>query len=268
METAAPTPHRLAGLVESCVGFDLRTAPDARHHGLPSPAGTLIVAFADPLDCGWSDGSQRGRWRLLVAGLHDRPALIRAHGRMAGVQLALTPRGARALLGVPIGALAGTLASGSAVGLPEARLADTESLPWPRRLAAVQDALASLLRLAPEPAPEVAEAWRLLRARAGRVRIDALAEHVGWSRRRLGRAFSAEYGMSPKRAAEIARFDRARALVDAGTGLAEASLRAGYADQAHLTRSWRGLAGTTPTATLRESPTFKTPPTETDRITP
>lgn len=103
---------------------------------------------------------------------------------------------------------------------------------------------------------------------AGRIRVDDLAEHVGWSRRRLGRAFSAEYGMIPKRAAEIARFDRARALVDAGVGLAEASLRAGYADQAHLTRSWRGLAGTTPTATLRESQTFKTPPTETDRIAP
>lgn len=268
METAAPTPPRLAGLVESCVGFDLRTEPDALHHGLPSPAGTVIVAFADPLDCGWSDGAGRGRWRLLVAGLHQRPALIHPHGRMAGVQLALTPRGARALLGVPIGALAGTLASGGEVGLPEAWLADTESLPWPRRLAAVQDALASRLRAAAEPAPEVTQAWRLLRARGGRIRIDTLAQHVGWSRRRLGRAFTAEYGLSPKQAAEIIRFDHARTLVDAGVGLAEASTRTGYADQAHLTRSWRSLAGMTPTATLRESQTFKTPTIETERIAP
>ena len=44
----------------------------------------------------------------------------------------------------------------------------------------------------------------------------------------------------------IARFDRARALVDAGVGLAEASLRAGYADQAHFTHDFRTVTGVTP----------------------
>jgi transcriptional regulator GlxA family with amidase domain len=105
------------------------------------------------------------------------------------------------------------------------------------------------------PAPEVAEAWRLVLATHGRVRVQALAEHVGWGRRRLLSAFSGEVGLGPKAAARVARFDHSRALVERGRSLADAAYAGGYADQAHLAREWMSLAGRTPTE-LRRSPYY------------
>ena len=242
--TAAPVPA-LVGLVDSCVGYDIATAPDPSHHGLPSPSITVILSFGDPLDCAWDDDGGRGRWRGLASGLHLRPARVRAHGRMSGIQLALTPAGAR------LDALA--------------------ALPWPDRLTSLQAHLAGAARRLEArsgPEPEVAEAWRLIRTRSGRVGVAALADHLGWSRRRLARRFTAEYGVSPKQAGELSRFDRARALAEAGVPLADAAARAGFSDQPHLTRAWRALAGQTPTKTLRETQTFTTASPDRGRITP
>lgn len=270
--TAAPVPA-LVGLVDSCVGYDIATAPDASHHGLPSPSITVILSFGDPLDCAWDDDGGRGRWRGLASGLHLRPARVRAHGRMSGIQLAFTPAGARRLLGVPAGSLAGVLADPAdlPLGRVDALLDALAALPWPDRLTSLQAHLAGAARRLEArsgPEPEVAEAWRLIRTRSGRVGVAALADHLGWSRRRLARRFTAEYGVSPKQAGELSRFDRARALAEAGVPLADAAARAGFSDQPHLTRAWRALAGQTPTQTLRETQTFKTASPDRGRITP
>ena len=51
-----PMPRPLQPYVQSCVGYDYFLAPDATHHGLPSTALTVIIAFDEPIDCGWLDG--------------------------------------------------------------------------------------------------------------------------------------------------------------------------------------------------------------------
>ncbi len=93
-------------------------------------------------------------------------------------------------------------------------------------------------------------AWRRLLATGGTVQVAALAEAVGWSRRHLGERFRDEFGLSPKAAAMVLRFERSRRLLErpARRGLAEIAVTCGYYDQAHLTRDWRTLAGCTPTA--------------------
>src|SRR5687767_15520398 len=48
-----------------------------------------------------------GTFVAMVGGLHDAPAVIAMGERQTGLQLRLTWRGARALLGVPAGELAG-----------------------------------------------------------------------------------------------------------------------------------------------------------------
>jgi len=122
---------------------------------------------------------------------------------------------------------------------------------------------------------EVAESWLLRRLRAappktlssrcqpaldlilearGQARIDAVAESLGWSRRRLERLFRDEIGVSPKLYSRIVRLNVALASLDAAErpSAVDFALDAGYFDQAHLLRDFRSLAGRTP-RTPRES---------------
>jgi hypothetical protein len=80
----------------------------ARHRGLPSPSLTLIFTLEDPLVLtAHPDPAQPpGIYETIVGGLHTRPAIITHDGRQSGIQLGLSPLGARALLGVPAGELA------------------------------------------------------------------------------------------------------------------------------------------------------------------
>ena len=135
-----PLHPALQPYVARCVGYDYRLPTDAVHHGLPSTALTLIWAFDAPLDCGWLGAPDADRDWTLVAGLHSTPSLVRTHGVQVGLQLSLTPQGARALLGVPAAALASTLVSGDRVGLPDALHAELADAPvgasgsrWSRR---------------------------------------------------------------------------------------------------------------------------------------
>jgi AraC-like DNA-binding protein len=80
------------------------------------------------------------------------------------------------------------------------------------------------------------------RARAGWT-VDAIAERLGLSARQLQRRVKTGFGYGPKHLIRILRFQRAVRLARAGTSFAEASAIAGYADQAHLSRDTRALAG-------------------------
>ena len=67
------------------------------------------------------------------------------------------------------------------------------------------------------PPPAVVNAWRLLHRSRGAVPIGTLADAVGYSDRRLSTLFDAEIGLTPKTAARVIRFDRAR-RADPGRG--------------------------------------------------
>ena len=69
---------------------------------------------------------------------------------------------------------------------------------------------------------------------------------VGLSERQLRRRFEDAVGYGPKTLARVLRFQRFLALASGGGELARLALSAGYADQAHLTRECRRLAGRTP----------------------
>jgi transcriptional regulator GlxA family with amidase domain len=76
--------------------------------------------------------------------------------------------------------------------------------------------------------------------------IPALAAAVGLGERQLRRRFAAAVGYGPKTFARVARFRRALALVRARHPAAAVAFAASYADQAHMTREMRALAGATP----------------------
>ena len=78
-------------------------------------------------------------------------------------------------------------------------------------------------------------------------------EDAGYSERQLQRRFSAEVGLGRKQVEQLQRARRAYALLQAGRSIAEAAVEAGYADQAHLTRAFRLIAGRTPARILADT---------------
>jgi AraC-like DNA-binding protein len=94
----------------------------------------------------------------------------------------------------------------------------------------------------------LADAVREIERSHGLVSIDRVAEHVGMTRRHMERQFRQVVGMTPKRLARIARFQRAVRFLegDGDTGRQGGAVTAaacGYADQAHFIRDFRDLAG-------------------------
>lgn len=239
----------LAPYVVSLTAYDVDLGAPGVHRGLPSPWLTFVLPVGAPLDVGWRDDStSRGRRWSTVSGLHDAPAAIHHDGHQAGVQLALTTAGARALLGVPAAALAGTIVALDELApalrhLPEQLAACAP----PGRERLVEDAL--LARLTEVPAsPAVGRA--LARLTRGD-QVGAVAADVGYSRRHLSTVVRRECGLTPQGLRRVARFARSREVLGR-LPLAEVAQRCGYADQAHLTREWAALAGCPPTTWLRE----------------
>ncbi|WP_299953561.1 AraC family transcriptional regulator [uncultured Modestobacter sp.] len=251
-------PAVLRPFVAEVVGYRHEGLTPTLHRGLPSPHLTLVLPLDEPLVmAAHPDPGQAGSAHdALVGGLHTAPALIATGTRQFGVQLSLTPLGARALLGVPAGALASLdVELADLLGPAAAELLDRlrAATGWPARFAALD---AALLRLLPDrpalPAPELAEAWALTTRAAGRLGVAAVAARVGWSERHLRQRFTAEFGLTPKEAARVARFSVARRRLAAAVArgrspdLAVLAAGHGYADQSHLTREWRALAGLPP----------------------
>ncbi|MFI5910038.1 helix-turn-helix domain-containing protein [Dactylosporangium sp. NPDC051541] len=235
-------------------GYAQHGLPPSRHRGLPSPYLTLIITIGRPLRVVThpDPAAPPAQYRTIVGGLHVVPALIEQDGSEAGIQVALSPLGARALLGLPAGVLAGADLDGADVlGPLAAELHERVGLAagWAERFRIVDELLTR--RAAPEqaPAPEVAFAWRRLCATGGALSAADLAGETGWSGRYLARRFGVEIGLTPKVAGRVARFDQARRRLQDADGrypLAALAVACGYYDQAHLTREFTALAGLPP----------------------
>jgi AraC-like DNA-binding protein len=251
----------LRPFVAAAVGYRHEGLPPGEHVGLPSPSLTLVLTLDGPLVVTAHPDPRQvpGRFETLIGGLHTRPARMRHPGHQEGIQLSLTPLGARALLGVPAGELASVdLPVEDLLGPPGIELHERtrEASGWSARFAAVERVLLRVVRADVGPRAEVAEAWRLTTAAAGRLPVREVARRIGWSPRHLELRFRAEIGLGPKEAARVVRFDRARRAlagrVAAGRppDLASLAVASGFADQAHLTREWRAFAGLPPTRWL------------------
>lgn len=78
--------------------------------------------------------------------------------------------------------------------------------------------------------------------------LSDLAAEVGLGRYRLLRGFSRATGLTPHAYVLQRRLQRARRLIGAGMGLAEAAQAAGFSDQSHMTRLFSRTYGLTPGA--------------------
>jgi len=188
------------------------------------------------MDLLWHEG------RLLVAG-PDTHAYVPGGppGRWSGVRF--FPGTAPTFLGVPAHELRDQ----------RVELADLWPAAEVRRLAgrigSAADPVGALEGVALERAAEAEPPDPLLREvvaalDAGRP-VAATADQLGLGTRQLHRRSLAAFGYGPKTLARVLRLQRALALARAGVPFAETAVRAGFADQAHLARDVRELAGTT-----------------------
>lgn len=261
----------LHGLVAGLQGYRIDDAPPGVHIGMPSRNVTVIIALDQPIVVHWASHARAaGDADLVVtqdrvaSGLHAGPAWIHHDGYQYGLQLDLTPAGARLILGLPAAQICGASVDLDELTGPSARrLAErcAQRGTWAARFVLVQRWLldrADRNARGGVVAAELDWAWRRLSARDGARSVADLAREVGWSTRHLGVRFGAEYGLSPKLAARVMRFERShRAMkrhLAAGDDLQLAAVAAecGYADQSHLNRDWLQFAGTSPTRWLRE----------------
>jgi AraC-like DNA-binding protein len=73
--------------------------------------------------------------------------------------------------------------------------------------------------------------------------VAAMADALGWTERTLHRRCQDAFGYGPAVLRRILRFRLALRVARQGASIAVTAARAGYADQAHLAREVRALAG-------------------------
>jgi AraC-like DNA-binding protein len=251
--------RRLRPFVSSYVDFDMAGWPPGRHRGLPDGTLALVVSVGAPLTvrrAGHADVAAAAT----VAGLRSGPVGIVHDGTQRGVQLALTPRGSRALLGLPAASLAqGVWPLEEVVGRRAHELTDRlAGASGPAGRAQVLDTVLAGWAV-DEDYPDVVDAvWSRLAGSAGRVAVTRLADEIGLGRRHLGQLVRAELGLTPKTVARILRFGRARRCLRSGrtASLAQTAVICGYFDQAHLANDWKQLGDCTPGEWMSEELPF------------
>ncbi|GHJ35553.1 AraC family transcriptional regulator [Streptomyces sp. TS71-3] len=248
VDIAVPGPScRLPGI--TMAGFRQRTPAPVDIAMVAHPSVTLLVDLSGTEGILY-DVHGRCERGSVVAGLV--PGDLRASGWGAGdcLQIRLEPVVAGAVFGASWELSGAVVPFAEVWGRDAGRVEDElrRAASWDARFAIAVDLLGRRLAARPPVDPEVAHAWRRMGAGRGRVRVERLADEVGWSRGRLWSRFRSQLGITPKRAARLVRFDHAARLLVAGHAAAGVAAASGYADQSHLHREVRAFTGLTPAA--------------------
>ncbi|WP_433434971.1 helix-turn-helix domain-containing protein [Nonomuraea sp. CA-141351] len=248
VDVAVPRPPgRLPGV--SMAGFRPRVPILVDIAMVAHPSVTLLIDLSEGEGIVY-DAQGRHERGSVVVGLLPGDLRAAGYGVAECLQIRLEPVVAAAVLGASA-ELSGTVASledvwGRDAGRAEDRLRAAAS--WDERFTIAAELLGRRLDARPPVDPEVAYTWRRTLTSRGRVRVEGLADEVGWSRKRLWSRFRSQLGITPKRAARLVRFDHAAHLLAAGHAAAGVATESGYVDQSHLHREVKAFAGLTPTA--------------------
>lgn len=254
----AGIPRALEGYVDSWVGYTERRLGAFRRRQLPNSMIVVIVEFGPPIRV--YEGGSETLWAThdqgFVAGLTQRFTLTEHDGCQAGIELRLTPLGARSIFRLPLSLMAERvlplreLLPGSYHSLCE-RLASC--VDWPSRFHIMQEVLTERIRGSRRACAKIEWALARIRTADGDVAVQALANELGCSRKHLAALFREGVGFTPKAYASIVRFERLieEVKVDRTLCWAAAAARFGYADQAHLVREVKRYSGLTPAELIK-----------------
>lgn len=219
---------------------------------LPDGCPEWIVHAADPF-ARRSDGRWRKQPRSFIAGTLSQPWWVQAGREVRTLGIRFRPGAMAALSGASMwGTSDREIAPAVFLGAAARRL-PTAVRAQRTTSAMIRAAETELLRIAGPrlgERPLTAPAVRILVRSRGRERIDAVAGALGWTRRRLERAFRRELGIAPKLYARIVRLNAALATMHGPERVraVEVAIDAGYFDQAHLLHDFRLLAARPPAA--------------------
>ena len=143
--TAPPAPP-LGAFIERYVGYRLTGFAPGVHRGLPSRYLTFIVSIGPTIDViAQADPSQApASYRCVVSGLQGRSATIGYGAHQEGVQVDVSPLGARMLFGMPSRVLwDASVECSDVVGRPGGELWERlQGVPdWPGRFAVCDEML-------------------------------------------------------------------------------------------------------------------------------
>jgi AraC-like DNA-binding protein len=228
---------------------------------LPDGRMEIVLHLAEPFAEVGADGVARGQAEVLLAGQLTAPISLLPRGPADVIGIRFRTEAARSILGFsalaatgrvePLATfharLAGALRDATTQRRKDAKTGkEARTQGGNEEIVAV---LSAVLRqfVRDEPSPMVREAVRKL-ARPGGVPLRELAEQLGVTLRTLERRVTADTGLGPKPLQRVLRFRSAlRLLEQTPRGYwSGAAIRAGYYDQAHMIREFRGFAGMPP----------------------
>lgn len=254
-DVVSPTrPSRLAGV--GLAGFRDGGGASVGQRVIPHPSVMVAVEFGADAPIVTDAAGRRQRGSVAAGpGLGFGGAVWVRGENVECLQVRLSPLVTRTVLGVSPAELDGFAALDDVWGrAAAARIREQlhEASSWEERFALTEALLGQGRGAATSVDPEVAWAWRRIVRARGTIRVERLADEVGWSRKRLWSRFRSQVGLPPKRAAQLVRFDHAVHRLVAGVDAARVSAEGGYADQSHLHRDVTAFAGVTPSVVARE----------------
>jgi AraC-like DNA-binding protein len=190
-------------------------------------------------------GETAAQPRSLIVGQMTTAMRLEPIARVHAVGVRFRPAGAGAWLGVPLHALTGRIEEADAVcrRATQLRAAVEQASTTRERFTRLEFAMRAMLRQH-MPSTVVERAVRLTVRSGGCASVDLLSETCGVSSRQLERHFLDAVGLPPKVFARIVRFQRAIQGLKAGIPAAAVATSCGFADQSHLAREFRRIAGT------------------------
>lgn len=255
-EESAPAPE-LRSLVHRIwwLQGDAAEGPAPFQRAMPDGRAELIFNLADAFESRSDEVARRQPLALLV-GPTRRAMSIRPTGAVDLIGVRFRPEALSGWLRVGGGELLDRTYDLADVSAPLDRTLHEQlagAADPARRVLILQEHLASAAsRLRPDR--RLGAAVDLAMA-DGRARPDAVAEAVGMSHRQLSRLLRQHVGFGAKPLVRLGRFQRVLRTLDlpGRHSVAGVAARAGYFDQAHLTRDFRLFAGIPPARYLREA---------------
>ena len=233
-------------------------APAVLPTWLPGTGAELLFHYASPftIDCGDKGVRRLGVAQLLCA--RRTPHRPLAQGAVGFIAVRFRSGALRHFCAPSLAELHDdALPIDEVWGAPGRELAERVALAsrTEARVALIEEWLLRCLARYRRDQPAIEAALRALYYGHRDVRIEALVERLGVSRRHFERLFAAQVGVTPKAFQRTARLNhtvRELLLGDARDVLATA-LEHGYYDQAHFIHDFRAFAGRSPSVFLRDA---------------